>query len=305
LKRATICSLKENTCENCNLDLVFPPQIPLTIVNNGNYSVSLTGYFQPLSIEEEQNLIQRKETKNINNEKFKKLNNLQNLVSNELTTSKIELPNKKSSNVENPTKEKIENQKKAKQIFKSSDDHSKKNDEKKEQSDEHKEKFGKSNSDKVKGKRVKDEKVAKNKKEKVKEEKAKEEKIKVKNLKKDKKHKKLKESKKEKPVWSQKNGVKYFDIQVGTGKKVKSGDFIKILYAAKNTYGKIVDSVIDHKKPFSFKFDKGEVIRGWDIGLKGIRIGGKRKLVVPAKLVTKNKVSGKEKMIYTIKVLES
>merc|ERR1711916_110347 len=197
-------------------------------------------------------------------------------VSNELTTSKIELPNKKSSNVENPTKEKIENQKKAKQIFKSSDDHSKKNDEKKEQSDEHKEKFGKSNSDKVKGKRVKDEKVAKNKK--------------------------LKESKKEKPVWSQKNGVKYFDIQVGTGKKVKSGDFIKILYAAKNTYGKIVDSVIDHKKPFSFKFDKGEVIRGWDIGLKGIRIGGKRKLVVPAKLVTKNKVSGKEKMIYTIKV---
>lgn len=74
-------------------------------------------------------------------------------------------------------------------------------------------------------------------------------------------------------------GVKIEDMKVGTGPVAQSGNRIKVYYVGKLTNGKTFDA--STKKPFAFKLGKGEVIRGWDIGCEGMRIGGKRRLTIP------------------------
>ena len=74
-------------------------------------------------------------------------------------------------------------------------------------------------------------------------------------------------------------GVKYQDIIVGTGPPVKDRKKVRVAYTlrARTKYGKILDSSDD----FGFRLGRGEVIEGWDIGLKGMRQGGKRYLIIP------------------------
>ncbi|VEU38528.1 unnamed protein product [Pseudo-nitzschia multistriata] len=98
------------------------------------------------------------------------------------------------------------------------------------------------------------------------------------------KQKKLKEL--EKKVSSDTNtfiktsmGVRYMDVVVGTGPLLVDRKKIVCQYVlrAKNKYGKVLDS----GERFAFKFGKGEVIPGWEIGLKGMKQGGKRHIIVP------------------------
>ncbi|KAK0668283.1 putative FK506-binding protein 4 [Cercophora samala] len=79
------------------------------------------------------------------------------------------------------------------------------------------------------------------------------------------------------------NGVTIDDRKVGTGRTVKNGDRVGLRYIGKLQSGKVFDS---NKKgsPFSFKIGKGEVIKGWDIGILGMAVGGERRLTIPAHL---------------------
>jgi FK506-binding nuclear protein len=75
-------------------------------------------------------------------------------------------------------------------------------------------------------------------------------------------------------------GVKYNDITVGTGNMVQDRAMVTVKY--KLTAGKF-GATLDSSKKFSFRFAMGEVIQGWEIGMEGMRQGGKRRLIVPPK----------------------
>jgi FKBP-type peptidyl-prolyl cis-trans isomerase len=73
------------------------------------------------------------------------------------------------------------------------------------------------------------------------------------------------------------------DTLVGTGEEVKNGDYISINYTGKLESGKVFDSSIG-KKPFETQIGVGSVIKGWDIGIIGLKEGGKRTLTIPSDL---------------------
>jgi FKBP-type peptidyl-prolyl cis-trans isomerase len=80
------------------------------------------------------------------------------------------------------------------------------------------------------------------------------------------------------------------DVVVGKGAEVKSGDNVSVLYTGTLMNGKKFDSSADHgNKPFDFQVGFGRVIKGWDQGLIGMRVGGKRKLTIPASLAYADK----------------
>ncbi|MFQ3592534.1 MAG: FKBP-type peptidyl-prolyl cis-trans isomerase [Gemmataceae bacterium] len=82
-----------------------------------------------------------------------------------------------------------------------------------------------------------------------------------------------------------KSGLKYEDSKVGDGAEAKAGDTVEVHYTgwlAKD--GKKFDSSLDRGEPFSFRLGAGMVIKGWDEGVAGMKVGGKRKLLIPAEL---------------------
>ncbi|MGI9103132.1 MAG: FKBP-type peptidyl-prolyl cis-trans isomerase [Terriglobales bacterium] len=79
------------------------------------------------------------------------------------------------------------------------------------------------------------------------------------------------------------DGLKYWDIKEGTGAAAKAGDKVKVNYTGWLTNGKKFDSSIG-RGPFDFKLGAGEVIKGWDEGVAGMKVGGKRQLHIPASL---------------------
>jgi FKBP-type peptidyl-prolyl cis-trans isomerase len=80
------------------------------------------------------------------------------------------------------------------------------------------------------------------------------------------------------------SGLQYWDIKVGTGAEAKSGSHVTVHYTGWLTSGKKFDSSVDAGKPFDFTIDKGEVIKGWDQGVTGMKVGGKRQLRIPPEL---------------------
>jgi len=79
-------------------------------------------------------------------------------------------------------------------------------------------------------------------------------------------------------------GLSYIDEVVGTGKAPQKGKSIKVHYTGWLTDGSKFDSSRDRDEAITFKFDGGMVIKGWDIGLETMRVGGKRRLIIPAEL---------------------
>ena len=71
------------------------------------------------------------------------------------------------------------------------------------------------------------------------------------------------------------------DFVVGAGPEAKAGDNVSVHYTGTLTDGKKFDSSVDRGQPFSFPLGKGRVIRGWDVGVAGMKVGGKRKLIIP------------------------
>lgn len=79
-------------------------------------------------------------------------------------------------------------------------------------------------------------------------------------------------------------GLQYQDLRVGDGALAESGMEALVHYTGTFTDGRKFDSSYDRQKPYPFRLDSGAVIRGWDEGIQGMRVGGKRKLIVPPHL---------------------
>ncbi len=80
------------------------------------------------------------------------------------------------------------------------------------------------------------------------------------------------------------SGLKYRDIQVGTGATPTAGQTVNVHYTGTLTDGTKFDSSRDRNRPFSFKLGVGQVIKGWDEGLSTMKVGGRRLLVIPPEL---------------------
>jgi FK506-binding nuclear protein len=121
-------------------------------------------------------------------------------------------------------------------------------------------------------------------------------------------------------------GVKIDDRKVGTGRTAKNGDKVGMRYIGKLENGKVFDGkccilpdaqvpmdadfLIANKKgpAFSFKLGKGEVIKGWDIGIAGMAVGGERRLTIPPSLAYGSKgmpgIPANSTLIFDVKLLE-
>src|SRR5213596_1544565 len=77
------------------------------------------------------------------------------------------------------------------------------------------------------------------------------------------------------------SGLKYDDLVLGTGPEAKTGQTVSVHYTGWLTDGKKFDSSKDRGQPFSFPLGAGRVIKGWDEGVAGMKVGGKRKLTIP------------------------
>ena len=71
------------------------------------------------------------------------------------------------------------------------------------------------------------------------------------------------------------------DLVVGTGEVVVAGDQVTVHYVGRLTDGRVFDSSLDRNVPFSFILGIGQVIKGWDEGVAGMKVGGKRLLTIP------------------------
>ncbi|MEK7336107.1 MAG: FKBP-type peptidyl-prolyl cis-trans isomerase, partial [Nitrospirota bacterium] len=80
------------------------------------------------------------------------------------------------------------------------------------------------------------------------------------------------------------SGLQYIDQVVGTGDTAKAGQTVSVHYTGWLTNGKKFDSSVDRGQPFSFRLGVGQVIKGWDEGVQGMKVGGKRKLTIPSNL---------------------
>jgi FKBP-type peptidyl-prolyl cis-trans isomerase len=80
------------------------------------------------------------------------------------------------------------------------------------------------------------------------------------------------------------SGLIYWDIRVGNGQTAKEGSHVRVHYTGWLTTGKKFDSSVDAGKPFDFTIGNREVIKGWEEGVAGMRVGGKRQLRIPPAL---------------------
>ncbi len=80
------------------------------------------------------------------------------------------------------------------------------------------------------------------------------------------------------------SGLQYIDVVVGDGREAVKGDLVVVHYTGTLTGGKKFDSSKDRNDPFSFPLGAGRVIKGWDEGVAGMKVGGTRKLTIPAHL---------------------
>jgi len=80
------------------------------------------------------------------------------------------------------------------------------------------------------------------------------------------------------------SGLQIVEIEAGTGPEARSGQEVTVHYTGWLTNGTKFDSSRDRGDPFKFSLGRGQVIRGWDEGVAGMKIGGRRRLVIPPDL---------------------
>jgi FKBP-type peptidyl-prolyl cis-trans isomerase len=80
------------------------------------------------------------------------------------------------------------------------------------------------------------------------------------------------------------SGLQYWDIVAGTGATALAGNTVRVHYTGFLTTGEKFDSSRDRGEPFSFPLGAGQVIKGWDEGVAGMKVGGQRQLRIPPEL---------------------
>ncbi len=80
------------------------------------------------------------------------------------------------------------------------------------------------------------------------------------------------------------SGLQFIDIVVGDGPEARTGQKVSVHYTGWLKNGTKFDSSVDRGQPFVFDLGKGNVIKGWDLGVAGMKVGGKRRLIIPADL---------------------
>jgi FKBP-type peptidyl-prolyl cis-trans isomerase len=80
------------------------------------------------------------------------------------------------------------------------------------------------------------------------------------------------------------SGLQYTDVVVGSGREAHAGETATVHYTGTLVDGTKFDSSKDRNQPFPFRLGAGRVIKGWDEGVEGMKIGGTRKLVIPPQL---------------------
>jgi hypothetical protein len=80
------------------------------------------------------------------------------------------------------------------------------------------------------------------------------------------------------------SGLKYVDLVEGTGQTPQAGQTVTVHYTGMLQNGTKFESSLDSGRPFSFPIGRGSVIKGWDEGLMTMKVGGKRRLIIPPKL---------------------
>jgi hypothetical protein len=88
------------------------------------------------------------------------------------------------------------------------------------------------------------------------------------------------------------SGLKYVDVKVGDGPSPQAGQTVSVHYRGTLTDGTQFDSSIDKGVPYEFPIGRAVVIAGWDEGIMSMKVGGKRKLIIPAKLGYGNRGKG-------------
>lgn len=105
------------------------------------------------------------------------------------------------------------------------------------------------------------------------------------------------------------NELQVVDIQLGDGKECVKGALITTQYTGTLEDGTVFDSSYERGKPFQCVIGTGRVIKGWDMGLMGMKVGGKRKLFVPAHLAYGERQIGahitpNSNLVFEIELLE-
>jgi FKBP-type peptidyl-prolyl cis-trans isomerase len=87
-----------------------------------------------------------------------------------------------------------------------------------------------------------------------------------------------------KPAAQSETGLQMEEIKTGDGPAAKGGDIVVVHYVGRLTDGTKFDSSYDRNQPFTFTLGANQVIKGWDEGIVGMKVGGKRKLIIPPAL---------------------
>jgi len=105
------------------------------------------------------------------------------------------------------------------------------------------------------------------------------------------------------------SGLKYIDMQVGDGASPRPLRKVTVHYDGCLKNGRVFDSSRARGKPFTFRLGKGEVIKGWDEGVATMKVGGKRKLIIPPELgygsVGKENIPPNSWLIFDVELLEA
>lgn len=109
------------------------------------------------------------------------------------------------------------------------------------------------------------------------------------------------------PSPSQASGLGIKDTTVGTGAEAVSGKSVTVNYTGKLTNGTVFDSSYSRNQPFTFTLGAGQVIKGWDEGVAGMKVGGTRELTIPPSLGYGSQATGSippnSTLIFTVQLV--